>query len=329
MGTQIAAQTMNSNRELLSKPGRPEVRPVDLNASPSDIFSQGLTNLLEPARQNFMKSLPTINGQGTGPPQESARAAGVQSVQAPSSEIPQEFQGASSLFRSPSASSYRGDTQAQGGAEIPQEFQGVSSLFRSPSVSSYRGDTQSQGGSSSLFQLANSLLRGSTAAMNPRGETYGANSERPRNVLPNIQQLVPGANENFGFRMGEGCLPFIGEFMRAAYGNCVRDADKRTWDVWGKEFTNVLTSGKIDLLAASKETCRRGAEREQCGQLRKAVSDCDIIGSIQIGMNMQRSFQRCDEITGILDQNPRTMMNQMSGLINGEMAQGFLNNFLG
>jgi hypothetical protein len=38
--------------------------------------------------------------------------------------------------------------------------------------------------------------------------------------------------------------------MRAAYGNCVRDADKRTWDVWGKEFTNVLTSGKIDLLAA-------------------------------------------------------------------------------
>lgn len=52
----------------------------------------------------------------------------------------------------------------------------------------------------------------------------------------------------------------------------------------------------------SKETCRRGAEREQCGQLRKAVSDCDILGSIQIGMNMQRSIQRCDEISGIFDQ---------------------------
>lgn len=38
--------------------------------------------------------------------------------------------------------------------------------------------------------------------------------------------------------------------MRAAYGNCVRDADKKTWDVWGKEFTNAFTNGKIDLLAA-------------------------------------------------------------------------------
>jgi hypothetical protein len=28
-------------------------------------------------------------------------------------------------------------------------------------------------------------------------------------------------------------------------------------------------------------------------------------------------------------QNPMTIFEQMSGLVNGEMAQGFLNNFLG
>lgn len=32
----------------------------------------------------------------------------------------------------------------------------------------------------------------------------------------------------------------------------------------------------------SKETCKKGAEREQCGQLRKAVSECDILGMSSI-----------------------------------------------
>lgn len=52
----------------------------------------------------------------------------------------------------------------------------------------------------------------------------------------------------------------------------------------------------------SRETCKKGAEREQCGQIRKAVSDCDILGSIQLVSNMQRSVSRCDEISGIIDQ---------------------------
>uniref|UniRef100_A0A914Z357 Uncharacterized protein n=1 Tax=Panagrolaimus superbus TaxID=310955 RepID=A0A914Z357_9BILA len=71
------------------------------------------------------------------------------------------------------------------------------------------------------------------------------------------------------------------------------------------------------------------AEREQCGQLRRAVSECDIINSIQIGMNMQRSIQRCDEVGGIIDQNPTAVMDGMNSMINGEVAQGFINNFLG
>ena len=70
-------------------------------------------------------------------------------------------------------------------------------------------------------------------------------------------------------------------------------------------------------------------EREQCGQLRKAISSCDILNSIQIGMNMQRSLERCDHVSGLIDQNPSTLVEGMSGLINGEVAQGFLNNFLG
>jgi hypothetical protein len=47
-----------------------------------------------------------------------------------------------------------------------------------------------------------------------------------------------------------GCLPFVGEFMQVIYGNCVKQADQRTWDTWGKEITNALMGGKVDLLKA-------------------------------------------------------------------------------
>nr|CAD2155198.1 unnamed protein product [Meloidogyne enterolobii]CAD2169579.1 unnamed protein product [Meloidogyne enterolobii]CAD2184211.1 unnamed protein product [Meloidogyne enterolobii] len=72
-----------------------------------------------------------------------------------------------------------------------------------------------------------------------------------------------------------------------------------------------------------------GAEREHCGQLRRAISGCDILGSINLATNMQRSVSRCDQVTGLIDRNPSTVLSQMNGLINGEMAQGILNNFLG
>lgn len=36
----------------------------------------------------------------------------------------------------------------------------------------------------------------------------------------------------------------------------------------------------------SKETCKKGAEREQCGQLRKAVSECDILGRSSLKISL-------------------------------------------
>lgn len=38
--------------------------------------------------------------------------------------------------------------------------------------------------------------------------------------------------------------------MKMIYGNCVKQADQRTWDTWGKEIQNGLMGGKIDLLKA-------------------------------------------------------------------------------
>lgn len=52
----------------------------------------------------------------------------------------------------------------------------------------------------------------------------------------------------------------------------------------------------------SQETCKRGAERQQCGALRKAVSTCDVMGSLQIGSQLQRAMKRCEEMGGIMDQ---------------------------
>uniref|UniRef100_A0A915D3D3 Uncharacterized protein n=1 Tax=Ditylenchus dipsaci TaxID=166011 RepID=A0A915D3D3_9BILA len=180
------------------------------------------------------------------------------------------------------------------------------------------GGNRPAGGANQMSDLISSMAGGNRPAS-------GGNQM----MIPSLKQIMPGASKNFGFQQGEGCLPFIGEFMSVIYGNCVRHADEKTWDTWGKEITNALMGGKIDLLRASKETCKKGAEREQCGQLRRAVSECDIIGSIQLASNMQRAISRCDEISGIIDQNPTTVLTQMNGLINGEMAQGFLNNFLG
>lgn len=138
--------------------------------------------------------------------------------------------------------------------DLPVEFQSR------PLFGGSLGDRGGGGGGggqlNTWMNLANSFLRGTNGV---DGQPLSTNG-RP---LPSIQQLIPGANKNFGFQQGEGkpadqiskpelagCLPFIGEFMRAAYGNCVRQADEQTWDTWGKEITNALLGGKIDLLRA-------------------------------------------------------------------------------
>ncbi|KAK0411114.1 hypothetical protein QR680_005489 [Steinernema hermaphroditum] len=177
----------------------------------------------------------------------------------------------------------------------------------------------SGGGENGFMKLANQFLRMANGQpLNP-----------DPNQLPNIRDFSPGARNNFGIPQGEGCLPFVGEFMQIAYGNCVRNADQKTFDVWGQEIKNAIIGGRIDLLGASKLTCKMATEREMCGQLKRAVSECDILGSIQVGTQLQRSIKRCDEITGIIDQNPMHVLNQVNGLLTGEVAQGFVQNFLG
>jgi len=186
----------------------------------------------------------------------------------------------------------------------------------SPSLSS---PSSSQPSDETLMNLAEAFLGGSRQ----NAKTDGVRT------LPTIRELAPSAKENFGMPRGEGCLPFLGEFMNLMYGNCARIADEKTWDMWGGEINKALSGRRIDLLGASKETCKRGAERQQCVQLRRAISHCDILGSIQIGSELQRAIKRCDEISGILDQNPIAVFNQMNSLIGQEFAQGMLSRFLG
>jgi len=284
---------MNSNGELLTKAGRPEVKPLSLNARPSELMGQSLTNMIQPATEQIARALTGRGGQMSQPSNMFSSATGAQSNRIspralPRTELPD--------------------------SDLPAEFGAAASTGGS--------QRSSMGGMSGLFDLASSFLRQTKG-------TDGQPLSSKQQLMPSLKQLMPGASRNFGFQQGEGCLPFISEFMQVIYGNCVKQADERTWDTWGKEITNALMGGKIDLLRASKETCKKGAEREQCGQLKKAVSECDILGSIQLASNMQRAISRCDEISGIIDQNPMTIMEQMGGLVNGEMAQGFLNNFLG
>lgn len=397
MATQLAAQTMQTNSELLNKPGGDDVRPLSLNARPSEIFSQGLTNIMQPAKQHLSKALQqpatsfftsSSNGlaPGTGSSSNSAMNIDSNTIEhlQPLKEPVGSAQGEPlSLFSAPTKIPKTvGSTVTGNGNDhhvlaagdtllkIANSFLGTGTStnngyysygneydvdgLRRNDVSPSQGSDGLSKGITNVVRLFNSGMqsaKGERAVDKPNFERgnnifglgrsrFGSNSNSDvetgsngngvsNKLLPTLRQFFPGANKNFGFRSGEGCLPFIGEFMKMAYGNCVKQADEKTWDTWGKEITNALMGGKIDLLRASKETCKKGAEREQCGQLRKAVSECDILGSIQMASNLQRSVSRCDEISGILDQNPTTIMSQMNGLINGEVAQGFLNNFLG
>lgn len=211
LATSLAAQTMNSNSELLSRPGRPEARPVSVNARPSEMLGQTLTNMMQPATEQLAKALGSAPGarEGLAP---AARARAVK-TELPVAELPAEELA---------------PRRPLGGGQM--------------------------GG---LLDMANQFL----------GRTQGFDGKplvSEKNPMPTLKQLIPGAMRNFGIGRGEGecggrgrttpppsgCLPFIGEFMGAIYGNCVKQADERTWDVWGKEITNALMGGKIDLLRA-------------------------------------------------------------------------------
>ncbi|KAK6755634.1 hypothetical protein RB195_014171 [Necator americanus] len=183
-----------------------------------------------------------------------------------------------------------------------------------------------------FIRLASTFLREATRPSDS-ARNIASSSSRQHNSggLPDfggIRDFVPGANNNFGIRKGPGCLPFLSEFMQVAYGNCQQVADEKAFDAWGDELKSAILTGQVDLLKASQETCRRGAERQQCGALRRAISNCDILESLQIGAQLQRAMKRCEEVSGLVDQNPLVILSQINSLVGGEFAQGFLNKFL-
>lgn len=184
-----------------------------------------------------------------------------------------------------------------------------------------------------LFKLASTFLQGATQQTQQSSPEHAMDGKtgKQRGELfdfGGLRDYVPGANNNFGLRKGPGCLPFLSEFMQVAYGNCQKVADEKAFDAWGDELKSAIYTGQIDLLKASQETCRRGAERQQCGALRRAISNCEIMESIQIGAQLQRAMKRCEEMGGLLDQNPLVILSQINNLVGGELAQGFLNKFL-
>lgn len=83
--------------------------------------------------------------------------------------------------------------------ELPLEFQSR------PLFGGSYGDRGGSGGGGSqmntLMNLANSFLRGTNGV-------DGQPLSTDRRPLPSIQQLIPGANRNFGFRQGEGGAHF-------------------------------------------------------------------------------------------------------------------------
>lgn len=293
--TEIAAQTFRSNGEYLSNSGA-EVRPVTLDARPSEIFGQSLTNFMSPARQNIAKALkgqPFLESERLPIREDSSYNAGTSLIE-----------------------------------QLANSFLGRRTHGEVASITPKTENNQNLMQMNGMVNQAMQLLSGGEKIDNAANADNGR-MKSTNFLTPTLKQIFPDADRNFGFRQGEGCVPFLGEFMKMAYGNCVKQADEKTWDTWGKEINSALMGGKIDLLRASKETCKMGAEREHCAQLRKSISECNILGSISLASNLQRSISRCDEVTGLIDQNPTTMLNQMNGLINGEMAQGLLNNFLG
>ena len=42
--------------------------------------------------------------------------------------------------------------------------------------------------------------------------------------------------------------------MQAAYGDCVKAADEKTFDAWGDELRSAILTGKIDVMKARYST---------------------------------------------------------------------------
>uniref|UniRef100_A0A0N4ZR69 DUF19 domain-containing protein n=1 Tax=Parastrongyloides trichosuri TaxID=131310 RepID=A0A0N4ZR69_PARTI len=402
LATDIAVQTMNSNREMMNKEGRPETKNLDFNMSPSQMLGQSIINANNGVRENIEKTLQGNNNNFNGftltppvqlpmnntpsvkkikkKPKKDGKSRKIRLVKSGNDKLEMKKIQAKKYIDSDETNNNDDNNSPQAraakiallkeiekeGIKIPDNIKKEVIGFENNSKSSessirskpitrdeskeidikpldlnnfvpkrpfFVGNNNNPqpvqpSNSSPLLRLAETFL-GRRNNNNAHGVTTYQDGGNSRGPIPSIRDTVPGANSNFGIPRGAGCLPFIGEFMQVAYGNCVKYADERTFDAWGNEIRNGLTGGGINLFKASIETCKMQAERELCGQIKKAISECDILGTIQVGSQIQRSFDRCEQVTGIIDQNPMKMMQQINNLVGGEVAQGFINNFLG
>ncbi|CAO4376969.1 unnamed protein product [Caenorhabditis nigoni] len=350
LATELSSMASNNMKEnerdvqrtiAAPKPPTPEQRP-------SQMIGGAIQNLAFQGRNAFLDALDKMGNQTPPPPQPTfptlppmtfATPAPPTVTPAPVS-LPPIFGVSNSQDSSPETKKIReiryaepiGDAVETSVAEVqaaapvevaaPASASSASAAAAAPTLARPPAPTNSFDGSP-FMQIARRFLQVGT------GTSPQSTGGKPE-PLPQIgiQDLVPNADSNFGLPRGKGCLPFISEFMQIAYGKCQDVADEKTFDAWGEELRRAIMTGEIDLLKASQETCRRGAERQQCDALREAVATCDVIASLEIGTQLQRAMKRCEEVSGMMDQSPAAVLGQLNNLISGEVAQGFLNNFL-
>ncbi|CAB3398996.1 unnamed protein product [Caenorhabditis bovis] len=333
LSTMAGANIANNERDI-QKSVAPPKQDFNLNAKPSQMIGGALSNLAYQSRNSFIETLDKI---------EKSQKGNISTPTSPDAEAPQlngEVSGRDILgvqdykkHRQSKTIRYAEASPSVDESQTPQaaEVNPVPSAAAASSVSASAAAAEASEGTAPVARQGNALENNPFMAIAKRFLQMGTGNNGGNNEpLPQlgIRDFVSGSDNNFGLPHGKGCLPFISEFMQIAYGNCQDVADEKTFDAWGDELRRAILHGEIDLLKASQETCRRGAERQQCDALRDAVANCDVMASLEIGSQLQRAMKRCEDISGIIDQNPAAVLGQLNNLISGEVAQGFLNNFL-
>uniref|UniRef100_A0A914Y3H0 Uncharacterized protein n=1 Tax=Panagrolaimus superbus TaxID=310955 RepID=A0A914Y3H0_9BILA len=229
LAMRLGAQTMESNKELLSKPGRPESKPISSNASPSELLGQSFTNLMNGGGMGLGGGMAGLMNDRSAPPIEKT-----QTIAKPVSSLPREF-GAPTLFKTSPLFPATAKGVPTAAEPLPQAIGGGSELLAksnpNPLGPGLNPAVMQQGGEG-LLKLASSFLRGAGGGGGGGGGGNSYDSAPPSqgsggyeaargssngNIIPNIRQLLPGARENFGVKRGDGLL--LHTFSSAAPNN--------------------------------------------------------------------------------------------------------------
>ena len=207
-----------------SKPGRPEVKPITSDLSASELFGQGLTNLMNP--EAAMKLFNNNQAPRPSPRGPTLPIERKQEVSEPVAELPREFSSFrperlfSTLQRprtnaAPSVDSSPLESIAGAGKESVRQIPSAPSNSELPAADLFsRGLTpEMESSGRSLMNLASRFLRGAGGRGYEDYGSYGRDYDSPRfdrdqNLIPNIREVLPGARENFGIRRGQGNFSF-------------------------------------------------------------------------------------------------------------------------